>query len=177
VTRRVAVVATTFTLPLAAAAPAGARTDPNGYARACRQAGRVVAARSALPPLPLDTVLSATRVAVVARVDAVLYQGHKPPAPKRPAGFAGPIPPEGCQVVRLDVQRALLGSPPTTLVVVKPEAPYRLRASARVHPGTFLVDGATPYPAILGNYGPDPYSPQDVAAALAGGAEIGTGRV
>lgn len=165
--RRVAVVAAGLTLPLVAAVPAEARAAPNRYASACRQAGRVVAARSALPPLPLDTVLPSARVAVVARVDAVLYQGRKPPSPKRPSGFVGPIPPEGCQVVRLVVQRALLGSPLPELVVVKPEAPYRLSASRLVHLGTFLLDGATPYPGILGNYGPDPYPPTDVAAALA----------
>ncbi len=127
----------------------------------------MVAARSALPPLPIGTVLPDARLAVVARVDAVLYQGRKPPSPKRPPGFVGPIPPEGCQVVRLVVQQALLGSTPTRLVVVKPEAPYRLSATGRVHPGTFLLDGATPYPGILGNYGPDPYPPSEVAAALA----------
>ncbi len=158
------------TLPLLVAAPAGARTGPDSYARACRHAGRVVAARTALPPLPLSTLIPNTRTAVVARVDAVLYQGRTPPTPKRPPGFAGPIPSEGCQVVRLAVQQTLTGTPPSRLIVVKPEAPYRLRASRRVHGGTFLLDGATPYPGILGNYGPDPYSPSAVTAALAGTA-------
>ncbi len=164
---RAAIVAAGLTLLLVAAIPAGARVAPNRYASACRQAGRVVAARSALPPLPLDAVLPNAHLAVVARVDAVLYQGGNPPSPKRPPGFVGPIPPEGCQVVRLVVRQALLGSPPSKLVVVKPEAPYRLSASRRVHAGTFLLDDATPYPGILGNYGPDPYPAAEVAAALA----------
>jgi hypothetical protein len=163
---RVVVATAGLILPLVAASPAGARPAPN-YAPACRHVARVVADRSALAPLPLNTVLPHAQLAVVARVDAVLYQGRKPPSPQRPPGFAGPIPPEGCQVVRLAVQRALLGSPPATVIVVKPEAPYRLSTSRRVHPGTFLLDNATPYPGILGNYGPDPYAPSDVAAAVA----------
>ena len=163
---RVVVVTAGLILPLVAASPAGARPAPN-YAPACRQVARVVADRSALAPLPLNTVLPHAQLAVVARIDAVLYQGRKPPSPQRPPGFVGPIPLEGCQVVRLAIQRALLGSPPATVIVVKPEAPYRLSASRRVHAGTFLLDGATPYPGILGNYGPDPYAPSDVAAAVA----------
>jgi len=166
--RRQVALAVAGTLPFLVAAPAAARTAPNPYPRACRQAGRVVAARTALPPLPLSTVIPNTRTAVVARVDAVLYQGRTPPKPKRPPGFAGPIPSEGCQVVRLAVQQTLTGTPASRLIVVKPEAPYRLRASRQVHGGTFLLDGATPYPAILGNYGPDPYPPSAVIAALAG---------
>ena len=164
---RVVVVTAGLILPLVAASPAGARPAPN-YAPACRQVARVVADRSALAPLPLNTVLPHAQLAVVARIDAVLYQGRKPPSPQRPPGFVGPIPLEGCQVVRLAIQRALLGSPPATVIVVKPEAPYRLSTSRRVHAGTFLLDGAAPYPGILGNYGPDPYAPSDVAAALAG---------
>jgi hypothetical protein len=163
---RVAVVAAGLILPVVAASPAGARPTPK-YAAACRQTARVVADRSALPPLPLNTVLPHAHFAVVARVAAVLYQERKPPSPKRPPGFAGPIPAEACQVVRLAVQRALLGNPPATVIVVKPEAPYRLSTSRRVHAGTFLLDTATPYPGILGNYGPDPYAPSDVAAAIA----------
>ena len=171
---RVAVVAAAWTLPLVAASPAGARTAPSRYATACRQAARVVAARTALPPIPLNTVLPHAQAAVVARVDAVLYQGRKPPSPKRPSGFVGPIPAEGCQVVRLVVQQALLGSPPAKVVVVKTEAPYRLSTSRRVHAGTFLLDGASPYPGILGNYGPHPYSPSEVAAAVALGVPRST---
>jgi hypothetical protein len=172
--RRQVALAVASTIPFLVAAPAGARTGPNSYARACRQAGRVVAARTALPPLPLSTLIPNTRVAVVARVDAVLYQGRTPPIPKRPPGFVGPIPGDGCQVVRLAVQQTLTGMPPSRLIVVKPEAPYRLRASRRVHGGTFLLDGATPYPGILGNYGPDPYPPSAVVAALAGIANRST---
>jgi hypothetical protein len=172
---RVVVVTAGLILPLVVARPAGAHPAPS-YAPACRQAARVMADRSALAPLPLNTVLPHAQLAAVARVDAVLYQGRKPPSPKRPPGFVGPIPPEGCQVVRLAIQRALLGSPPATVIVVKPEAPYRLSTSRRVHPGTFLLDDSTPYPGILGNYGPDPYSPQEVAAALAG-ADIRSGQL
>ena len=52
-------------------------------------------------------------------------------------------------------------------MVVKPRAPYRLATSRRPHVGTFLLDGRTPFPTILGNDGPGPCSSGDVAA-LAG---------
>jgi hypothetical protein len=126
-------------LPLVAAMPAEARTPPNPYATACRDAGRVVAFRAALPPPPLTTVLPHADVAAVARVDAVLDQGRTPPAPKRLRGLVGPIPPEGCPVVRLAIAQTLKGSPPTPLVVVKPEAPYRLKPVASRPPGHVLA--------------------------------------
>ena len=99
----------------------------------------------------------------MARVVAVVYQGRQPSTPRRPPGFAGPIPPK-----RWHITRVLSGTPPRILVVVKPQAPYRLAKSRQPHTGTFLLDGRTPFPTILGNYGPDPYSPADVAGALAG---------
>ncbi len=166
---------------LLGAVPAGAATGPQrSYAAACQAAGVLiaspgataavpVAARSALPPTPLPDVLAATKTAVVARVAAVVYQGRSPKTPRRPPGFAGPIPPARCQVVRLEIARALEGTPPRALVVVKPQAPYLLAKSPKPHAGTFLLDGRTPFPSILGNYGPAPYSPADVAAALAAG--------
>ena len=139
------------------------------YAAACRAAPTLTAARlpAALPPTPLPAVLGSTQTAVVARVVAVLYQGPRPAVPHRPANFVGPIPPSRCQVLRLAVTRTLTATPVTTLVVVKPRAPYLLAASRRVQAGTFLLDGATPYPMILGNYGPSSYSAAEVAAALA----------
>ena len=42
-------------------------------------------------------------------------------------------------------------------------------ASLPVHDGTFLLDGTTPYPTILGNSGPASYPPADMDAALAAG--------
>lgn len=64
------------------------------------------------------------------------------------------------------IQRTLKASPPSRIIAVKPEAPYRLETSRRVHAGTFLLDATTPYPTIRGNYRPDPYSPGAVMAAL-----------
>ena len=120
-----------------------------------------------MAPLPLPIVLRDATSAVVARVVAVLYQGRKLPVPHRPRGFAGPIPPARCQVVRLQVVQPLLGATPASLVVVKPVAPYLLTPSVHPQPGTFLLDDSTPYPHVLGNYGPTYYSPSDVQAALA----------
>ncbi len=163
------------------AAPAGAATTPRaGYEAACRRAGTVtadqpgppapvvaVSAPAALPPLPLPIVLRSTRLAVVARVVAVLYQGRPPRAPHHPPGFVGPIPPARCQVLRLQVVQTVLGTPTASLVVVKPLAPYLLQPSRRVQPGTFLLDDAVPYPTVLGLYGPSSYAPSAVRATLA----------
>jgi hypothetical protein len=129
----------------------------------------VVASPSALAPTPLTSLLPGA-TAFTARVLTVLYQGPKPSAPPRPAGFVGPIPPQRCPVVRLAVVRVIDGTPPPQLVVVKPRAPYALRASRTTHAGTFLIDHATPYPTILGNYGPDPYDPNVVSSATAAAA-------
>jgi hypothetical protein len=178
--RRGAVLAVgSLTVGVVAAGPAGAATSPRAsYAAACRSAGSLVAdaggpgvawtvaARRALPPTPLPDVLAATRTAVVARVAAVVYQGPQPSTPRRPPGFVGPIPPKRCQVVRLAVTQVLRGSPPRVLLAVKPQAPYLLATSRRLHAGTFLLDGRTPFPTILGNYGPSPYAPAEVTAAL-----------
>jgi hypothetical protein len=167
---------------LAGPSPALGATGPQGsYATACRAAGSVVAAtrgvpavvpvaaHAALPPTPLPDVLAATRTAVVARVAAVLYQGRPPKTPRRPPGFVGPIPPKRCQVIRLVITQVLRGRPPNVLVAVKPLAPYLLTASRRPHAGTFLLDGGQPFPTILGNDGPDPYPPTEVAAAIGAG--------
>jgi hypothetical protein len=175
VTRRLAALGGAVAASLLLAAPAGA-VSLAPYAAACRAAptvtarqfGRTDAAPTALPPTPLPDLLPATQIAVVARVAAVLYQGSRPRTPHRPPGFVGPIPPARCQVVRLAVRRTLKGAPPETLVVVKPTAPYTLAVSRRLQAGTFLLDGAAPYPTILGNYGPSSYAPSDVAAALGG---------
>ena len=164
-------------VPALAATSAGAASTPRGtYAAACRRAadGPTLAAvpvstRSALPPLPLPIVLRATRTAVVARVVAVLYQGPRPRWCTTAPGFAGPIPPSRCQVVRLRVAQTLLGTPPTPLVVLKPLAPYQLQVSRGVQAGTFLLDDSTPYPEVLGTYGPSTYAPSAVRAALAAG--------
>jgi hypothetical protein len=179
-----AVIATgLLTAGLAGAGPALGATGPQqSYAAACRAAGALVAAtggasevvpvavRGALPPTPLPVVVSLASYAVVARVAAVVYQGPKPSAPRRPPGFVGPIPPARCQVVRLEVTQVLgRVTPPSVLVVVKPRAPYLLTKSRQPHAGTFLLDSRMPFPRILGNYGPDPYAPADVVAALAAG--------
>jgi hypothetical protein len=177
---RAALLGLTVALLLVGATPVGAASTPRAaYAAACRRAATVTADRRSTPavvpvsvcralaPTPLPIVLPDARAAVVARVVAVLYQGRRLPTPHHPAGFAGPIPPARCQVVRLQVVRALLGTPPSRIVVVKPVAPYLLAPSRGVQPGTFLLDDSTPYPDILGNYGPNYYAPSDVTAALA----------
>ncbi len=94
----------------------------------------------------------------------VLYQGEKPDRDGR-KNVAGPIPAERCQVVQLDVTRMIAGADPgTSITVVKPLAPYVLKAGQSTSGTSFLVEGGDPYPIILGRYGP--YPSPEVEAAL-----------
>jgi len=65
------------------------------------------------------------------------------------------------------VVRALLGTPPSRDRRREAGRAVPARPVAGVQPGTFLLDDSTPYPDILGNYGPNYYAPSDVTAALA----------
>jgi len=96
-----------------------------------------------------------------------LYQGEKP---ERDSGgnVAGAIPPDRCQVVQLDVTRRVSGADPgTSIMVVKPLAPYVLKAGQSTSGTAFLVAGGDPFPIILGRYGP--YPSPEVEAALGTG--------
>ena len=129
------------------------------------QAPDLVAYRSAaLPPEPVEDLLPKAKYVVEASVARVLYQGDKPDRGGR-KNVAGPTPPERCQVVQLDVTRMIAGADPgTSITVVKPLAPYVLKAGQSTSGTSFLVEGGDPYPIILGRYGP--YPSPDVEAAL-----------
>jgi len=119
---------------------------------------------SALPPEPVEDLLPKAKYVVEANVARVLYQGDKPDRSGR-KNVAGPIPPERCQVLQLDVTRMIAGADPgTSITVVKPLAPYVLKAGQSTSGTAFLVEGGDPYPIILGRYGPYPIP--EVEAAL-----------
>jgi hypothetical protein len=132
------------------------------------QATDLVAYRqTALPPEPVEDLLPKAKYVLEASVARVLYQGDKPDRGGR-KNVAGPIPPERCQVVRLDVTRMIAGADPgTSITVVKPLAPYVLKAGQSTSGTAFLVEGGDPYPIILGRYGR--YPSPDVEAALGAG--------
>jgi hypothetical protein len=54
-----------------------------------------------------------------------------------------------------------------SITVVKPLAPYVLKAGQSTSGTSFLVEGGDPYPIILGRYGP--YPSPEVEAALGRG--------
>jgi hypothetical protein len=121
----------------------------------------------ALPPEPVGELLPKARSVVEARVERVLYQGETPET-DIDEDVAGPIPPARCQVVQLDVTRRVTGADlGSSMTVVKPLAPYVLKAGQDTMAVAFLVRGADPFPIILGRYGPYPTS--EVEAALAVG--------
>ena len=135
---------------------------------ACNNSPNLAAFRpAALPPEPVEELLPQARYVVQANVARVLYQGEKPqPATHR--DVAGPLPPERCQVVELAVTRVLTGDDPgSSVTVVKPLAPYLLKAGQNTTDVAFVVRAGDPFPIILGRDGPYPMS--EVQAALGTG--------
>jgi hypothetical protein len=121
----------------------------------------------ALPPEPVEVLLPKAKFVIEASVARVLYQGEKPERDTE-KNVAGPIPPARCQVVQLDVTRRVAGADPgTSITVVKPLAPYVLKAGQSTSGMAFLVEAGDPFPIILGRYGP--YPSPEVEAALGTG--------
>jgi hypothetical protein len=142
-------------------APAPAPTDGKAAASASLAAFRA----GALPPESVGELMPKAKYVVEARVARVLYQGETPEGDTE-ENVAGAIPPARCQVVQLDVTRRVSGADPGgSVTVVKPLAPYVLKADQDTTGVAFLVRGADPLPIILGRYGP--YSVPEVEAALA----------
>lgn len=122
---------------------------------------------AALPPEPVEELLPRAKFVVEADVARVLYQGEEPERDTK-KNVAGPIPPDRCQVVQLDVTRRVTGADPgTSITVVKPLAPYLLKAGQSTSGTAFLVAGGDPFPIILGRYGP--YPSPEVEAVLGTG--------
>ena len=122
---------------------------------------------TALPPEPVEELLPKAKFVVEASVARVLYQGEKPERDTE-KNVAWPIPADRCQVVQLDVTRRVAGAyPGTSITVVKPLAPYVLKAGQSTSGTAFLVAGGDPFPIILGRYGP--YPSPEVEAAMGTG--------
>jgi hypothetical protein len=110
----------------------------------------------ALPPEPLDDVLPSATTIVVAEVVSVVDEGAWPPGDKgSPLDGA---PPRPAQRVQLKVTRTLRGAPVEN--AHKPAANYALRVGTK---GAFLLDDRA---EILGRYGPDTWSVDEVEAAV-----------
>jgi hypothetical protein len=70
--------------------------------------------------------------------------------------------------VRLEVTGVVTGDDPgSSVTVVKPLAPYLLKAGQNTTDVAFVVRAGDPFPIILGRYGPYPMS--EVQAALGAG--------
>jgi hypothetical protein len=156
---------------LGACGGGGAESEEVGARKAaCDNAPDFALASSrpgALPPEPVEELLPKARFVVEARVARVLYRGETPER-DTDENVAEPLPPERCQVVELEVTRRVTGADPgTSIQVVKPLAPYLLKAGQSTSGMAFLVQSADPYPVILGRYGP--YPSAEVEAALAVG--------
>ena len=119
---------------------------------------------TALPPEPVGELLPRARFVVEARVARVVYQGEKPERVSN-GNVAGPLPPDRCQVVRLEIIRVIAGDDPgSSVTVVKPLAPYLLEAGQDTTDRAFIVRAGDPFPIILGRYGP--YPAAEVRAVL-----------
>ena len=57
-----------------------------------------------VPPEPVEDLLPKAKFVIEASVARVLYQGEKPERDTE-TNVAGPIPPDRCQIVQLDVTR------------------------------------------------------------------------
>lgn len=114
----------------------------------------------ALPPEPLDEILPSATTIVVAEVVSVVDEGAWPPGDKN-----GPLdgaPPRPAQRAQLKITRTLRG--PSVDSVHKPAANYALRIGTQ---GAFLLDERA---EILGRYGPDTWTVDEVEAAVRGDA-------
>lgn len=115
----------------------------------------------AKPPEPLEDVLPLARWVVEAEVREVRATGPTPPAPAHARPRATSVGYQSAsQEVTLAVTRVLRGEPARELFVHKPEAGYLLRVG---NAGVFLLDGEK---TILGRYGPDSWSLEQVQAQL-----------
>ena len=148
---------------------AACNNAPDFSLRSPSRGPAAVAHRStALPPEPVGELLPKSKFVVEANVARVLYQGDTPDRATHEKNVAGPIPPERCQVIRFDITHVVSGGDPgSSLTVVKPLAPYVLKAGEATAGDAFLVQGGDPFPIILGRYGPYPIG--DVEAALSTG--------
>ncbi len=174
--RRFAAVVALSVVLVACGDDGGGSEPESTEARACADAPQFAlgvppgssASAFALPPEPIEDLVPDAQTIVTGEITEVLYDGTPPPTEATDEPITGPIPPDKCQVVRLVVDDVLLGDAASgdELVLVKPEAPYVLESGDTEDGRPYLLNGATPYPVILGRYGPGNYSLDEVEQAL-----------
>ena len=114
----------------------------------------------ALPPAPLATVLPDATWVIDATVVEIVSPGLAP------AGSPHSEPPE--QLVRLRVNEVVFGPAlGATVTVRKPEGDYLLRVGVT---GPYLLKASKPHSEILGRYGPDTYSMEEIRTELSSGS-------
>jgi hypothetical protein len=120
----------------------------------------------ALPPEPLEDVLPYAPRIFVGEVVKVEDLGAWPST----GGAIDAAPARPAQRAQVRVFRMLRGPMPSMseLWVVKPQGAYALHAGVR---GPFLVDAVATEANLLGRYGPDTWSEEEIDAALAGEAQ------
>lgn len=112
----------------------------------------------ALPPEPIEELLSQASLIVEATVSEIVATGALPQ--KRPEG--GNNAPS--QVLILEIKQTLKGScEDTKLKVAKPEAGYYLQPGNK---GAFLLNMESEKWHIIGRHGPDSYSLDEIKQAL-----------
>ncbi len=121
----------------------------------------------ALPPDPIEEVLSAAAAVIMAKVVRVISQEPQQPFPKRdPKVVGGETVPLARQVVALEVLEVVKGEgieAGQSLEVIKPEGEFTLIAAVE---GPFLLAEVEGGFEILGRYGPDTYRRNEIEAAL-----------
>lgn len=131
----------------------------------------------AIPPAALASIAEDVDFAVIAEVQAIwdaeqeIWREQAASAkPQHDAQHAthvagrGPIgaaPPQPAQRCRLQVQKIIKGQVENLLEVQKPVSLYVL---APGHHGPFLLAASDNLPVIIGRYGPDSYSQEEVEA-------------
>ena len=119
----------------------------------------------AIPPEPIEEVISTAHGAVLAEVAKVVTQDAQPPMPKAAPGATDVGGVAARQVVELKVSTVLFGdvaSVGATVQAIKPEGDYALRAGNK---GPFLLKRDGKGLAIVGRYGPDTYSEANIRSA------------
>lgn len=120
----------------------------------------------AIPPDPIDEVISEASAAVMARVTRIVERGKQAPLPKleRP-GLVDQPGALASQRVELVIDEVLFGDATLTagahIEVTKPEGDYTLSEGNH---GPFLLGGEK-NDEILGRYGPDSYRRDVIEAA------------
>jgi hypothetical protein len=118
----------------------------------------------ALPPEPIDLLVRVAPLIVDAEVARVLEDRSDAPRIDAPPDRVDVGRKSDSQLLLLRVNEAIRGElPGEEFEAVKPVAPYRLAAGFR---GPFMLAEQDGKQTIIGRYGPNFYSVEDVKAAI-----------